>query len=75
MRNRQGSHRSRYVKPLPTTVELICPCGITFEPLPWFNENLDGPVCDECADHATGKPGTLAITAGAMLFPTNLAIL
>jgi hypothetical protein len=43
------------VKPLPNpTVEPVCPCGITFEPLPWFNEDLDGPVCDECADHAKG---------------------
>ena len=30
--------------------ELVCPCGITFEPLPWFDENLDEPLCDECAE-------------------------
>lgn len=29
--------------------ELVCPCGITFEPLPWFDEELDEPLCDECA--------------------------
>jgi HNH endonuclease len=29
--------------------EIVCPCGITFEPLPWFNEDLDESVCDECA--------------------------
>jgi hypothetical protein len=32
--------------------EFVCPfpCGITFEPLPWFDAELDEPVCDECAD-------------------------
>jgi hypothetical protein len=34
----------------PNPVELACPCGITFEPLPWFNEDLDEPMCDECAN-------------------------
>jgi hypothetical protein len=32
-----------------TTDELICPCGITFEPPPWFDEDRDEPLCDECA--------------------------
>jgi hypothetical protein len=32
-------------------VELTCLlCGITFEPLPWFNADFDKPLCDECAD-------------------------
>jgi hypothetical protein len=31
-------------------LELVCLCGITFEPLPWFNAELDKRVCDECAD-------------------------
>ena len=32
--------------------ELICPCGITFEPLPWFDAELDESLCDECGDDA-----------------------
>jgi hypothetical protein len=32
--------------------ELVCSCGATFEPLPWFDEDLDEPVCDECAEDA-----------------------
>jgi hypothetical protein len=30
--------------------ELVCPCGLTFEPLPWYDEDLDEPLCDECAE-------------------------
>ena len=29
--------------------ELVCRCGLAFEPLPWFDPELDKPVCDECA--------------------------
>lgn len=36
---------------VPAEVEIVCcSCGITFEPLPWFDPELDEPVCDECAD-------------------------
>ena len=30
--------------------ELVCRCGVTFEPLPGFDPELDEPVCDVCAD-------------------------
>jgi hypothetical protein len=30
--------------------DLVCRCGLTFEPLPWFDAELDEPLCDECAD-------------------------
>jgi hypothetical protein len=32
--------------------EFVCSCGITFEPLPWHDEDLTEPLCDECADAA-----------------------
>jgi hypothetical protein len=35
---------------LPLPLELICPCGITFEPLPWFDSEDEELHCDECAD-------------------------
>jgi hypothetical protein len=31
-------------------LELVCPCGITFEPTRWFDADLDEPLCDECGD-------------------------
>jgi hypothetical protein len=31
-------------------IEVVCSCGITFEPLPWFDPESEEPVCDECAD-------------------------
>jgi hypothetical protein len=34
--------------------EIVCPCGITFEPPPWFDKDRDEPLCDECADHLRG---------------------
>jgi hypothetical protein len=37
-------------QPNPPT-ELVCSCGITFEPLPWYDEDLDKPACDECAEN------------------------
>jgi hypothetical protein len=45
------THKQRTRSPLNTD-ELTCPCGITFEPLPWFDADLDEPVCDECGDAA-----------------------
>ena len=30
--------------------ELVCRCGLTFEPLPWFDAESDEPLCDECAN-------------------------
>jgi hypothetical protein len=35
------------MRPVP---ELVCPCGITFEPRPWHDADDDEPLCDECAD-------------------------
>jgi hypothetical protein len=37
-------------QPKRLVLDLVCPCGITFEPLPWFNAERDEPVCDACAD-------------------------
>jgi hypothetical protein len=35
------------MRPVP---ELVCQCGITFEPLPCYDADNDEPLCDECAD-------------------------
>jgi hypothetical protein len=39
------------MQPQPSPrAELVCRCGLTFEPLPGVDAELDEPVCDECAD-------------------------
>jgi hypothetical protein len=53
-----GKHRANGLAPAPKgqvsmqnqPTEIVCPCGITFEPLPWHDEDLDEPVCDGCAE-------------------------
>jgi len=47
MRTSPTAHKDKTIRE-----ELVCPfpCGITFEPLPWFDAELDEPVCDACAD-------------------------
>jgi hypothetical protein len=39
-------------EPSMQPTELVCRCGLTFEPLPGFDAELDEPVCDQCADDA-----------------------
>jgi hypothetical protein len=34
--------------PAVSISEIVCPCGSTFEPLPWAAPDDDR--CDECAD-------------------------
>jgi hypothetical protein len=36
--------------PRPKQSVLACQCGITFEPLPWFDPDRDEVLCDECAN-------------------------
>ena len=31
------------MRPKPNPLELVCPCGITFEPLPWFDVTSTSP--------------------------------
>jgi hypothetical protein len=38
-----------------SVLELVCPCGITFEPLPSYDPDADEPVCDSCADVYGGR--------------------
>jgi hypothetical protein len=40
--------RRTAVRPVP--VELVCRCGITFEPPPWHDHDDGEPLCVECAD-------------------------
>ena len=37
-------------------LELVCSCGIEFEPLPWSSPDLDQPICDDCADGCRYHP-------------------
>jgi hypothetical protein len=36
--------------------ELVCPCGITFEPQPWHDPDADEPLCDECSPGSMKPP-------------------
>ena len=42
-------------QPAPAALELVCRCGLAFEPLPWSNPDLDQPICDGCADDRDGR--------------------
>jgi hypothetical protein len=46
------------MRPVP---ELVCQCGITFEPLLCYDADNDEPLCDECAD---GRPSALRAITG-----------
>jgi hypothetical protein len=45
------------VKPQPQrpVLDLVCTCGIIFEPLPWYDPDLDQPICDGCAGDRDGR--------------------
>jgi hypothetical protein len=40
--------------------ELVCSCGITFEPPPWHDPDDDEPLCIECAGPSSRMRSSLA---------------
>lgn len=42
-------------QPKRPVLDLVCTCGITFEPLPWYDPDLDQPICDGCAGGRDGR--------------------